>query len=439
MEKCQNDKLLFRAKSISNNKGHISTINRAVANQVLLNPEWDKRGLEVFIPNYLMVKQGVIKGVSTEISITDIKNNLEVHSYWNKLEVLDDRRLTKRIRNSKTGKTEEIDFPTKQFTVLGQELPATAYIYNVEKKVEKYYPQIRQCYRCFHFGHLKVNCKAPNERCMRCGEVSQENHQCENDPRLPICFHCKQNHKAIDKSCPRRKHEQEIKNMATDEGVSVAEMKKLIKTTNRSYTPNPLEFPPLGQSQRMDNNESMNQCHRVHPSSDANKAGSAQRPHESSPNVPHQMTPSSRLPNPANRVQRQTARDFFNYGTSFFSKRERNNRDEVAQAQKPSEMRKLHKEALLAPGGRSTFNDSSLNIYSFIMSNNGIPQEGEIADNISLIKSTILNKTSLEKLLQAVMYMYNQELTQSQPHSGKRTSALTKTPSMGDLACGYQN
>ncbi|KAJ8675381.1 hypothetical protein QAD02_011167 [Eretmocerus hayati] len=120
-----------------------------------------------------MVKQGVIKGIATEISITEIKNNLQVHSYWNKLKVLDVRRFTKRIQNSKSGEAEEIDLPTIQFTLLGKELPATAYIYDVEEKVEKYSPQIRQSCGCLRFGHLKANCKAPNGRFMRCGELAK--------------------------------------------------------------------------------------------------------------------------------------------------------------------------------------------------------------------------------------------------------------------------
>ncbi|KAJ8686713.1 hypothetical protein QAD02_022507 [Eretmocerus hayati] len=433
IEKFRNEKILFRARSISDNKVHISTINRAVANQVLMDPEWEKRGLEVFIPNHLMVKQGVIKGVSTEISIHDIKENLEVHSYWNKLEIIDVRRFTKRIQNSKTGKTEEIDLPIIQFTVLGQELPAKAFIYNVEKAVEKYYPQIRQCYRCLHFGHLKANCKAPNERCMRCGEISQEQHQCENDPRLPICFHCKQNHKAIDKSCPRRQREQEIKNKATDEGISVAEMKKIIRSNNRRYTPNPLEFPPLRQTTGMENTVNSNHFQNAPPPSYAHKAGGVAKAQN------HQNIPHNRPPKPSNIPLRQTAKDFFYSGSSFILNSSQKNRDDASQTQKLSQLRQSHKEALLCPNGRTEATEKSSNIFNFMRNNNETIQEDEIEDNIKLIKSTVLNRTSFEKLLQAVTFMYNQMMIKSQAQIRNSQTSQARTPSMDDLACGYQD
>lgn len=57
-------------------------------------------------------------------------------------------------------------------------------------KVRSYVPLVKQCYKCFRFGHIKTFCKS-EERCIICGEKAHK------DCDKPIkCRNCKENHRS---------------------------------------------------------------------------------------------------------------------------------------------------------------------------------------------------------------------------------------------------
>ena len=151
----------------------------------------------------------------------------EIDSPYSPLEITHFRRFTRRVYNKDTQKVEILPTTTVQITVKGQFLSSEAKIYKVIYPIQTYYPQVQQCYRCFKFGHIKNNCKSSNEICIRCGENKhQETHKCPLLETQPKCLHCKQNHLPIDKSCPARLKEQNIKDTATKLNLTVAEVKK---------------------------------------------------------------------------------------------------------------------------------------------------------------------------------------------------------------------
>ena len=169
----------------------------------------------------------------------------ELDSLFGPLEIINFRRFTRKEFNKQTNKTEIVPTTTVQFTVRGQCLPAEVKIYKVIYPVETYFPQIRQCYRCFKFGHIKINCKSAKELCIRCGQTNhKDGSECLLNKSQPMCLHCQENHLPIHKNGPVWKKEQKIRNIATTHNVTVAEVKSQIN--KKSFFPrNTSEFPSI--------------------------------------------------------------------------------------------------------------------------------------------------------------------------------------------------
>ena len=74
-----------RVKDISYNKAYILTSNRQTANKILKLLVWEEKNMKAFIPNNLMVKQGIIKGVPISFSEDDLlnPNNVEFTALTN--------------------------------------------------------------------------------------------------------------------------------------------------------------------------------------------------------------------------------------------------------------------------------------------------------------------------------------------------------------------
>ncbi|XP_031788843.1 uncharacterized protein LOC100680327 [Nasonia vitripennis] len=214
---------LHEIKQLSYNKVCVIAKYRNIANLILNLTDWKDLKIRAFIPNHLLSKQGIIKGIPVEITDDELKQFIELDSPFGPLQITHTRRFTKKIYNKSTDKVDILPTKTVQITVKGQFLPAEAKVLKVIYPIETYYPQVRQCYRCFRFGHIKNNCKAPNERCIRCGEPKHtDGNECPYINTQPTCLHCKQNHLPIDKSCPAKIEEQNLKNMATDQNITIA-------------------------------------------------------------------------------------------------------------------------------------------------------------------------------------------------------------------------
>ena len=65
-------------------------------------------------------------------------------------------------------------------------------------------PIIPQCYRCQGFGHLHHECRAPKEKCLRCGGEHRMRF-CTMETGNPCCANCSQTHIASYKGCPKYK------------------------------------------------------------------------------------------------------------------------------------------------------------------------------------------------------------------------------------------
>lgn len=61
-------------------------------------------------------------------------------------------------------------------------------------RIHPFVEVVKQCYKCYKYGHLKVMCKSV-QRCNRYGEESHE--ECRNEMR---CHNCKGDHRSTAKT-----------------------------------------------------------------------------------------------------------------------------------------------------------------------------------------------------------------------------------------------
>lgn len=83
-------------------------------------------------------------------------------------------------------------------------------------KVYDYVPRPLSCKNCLEYSHSKKNCENP-ARCKKCSQPHSLD-KCTNPSEL--CFHCKGEHQAITRQCPKEKQQQEIRTIQHKEKIS---------------------------------------------------------------------------------------------------------------------------------------------------------------------------------------------------------------------------
>lgn len=75
-------------------------------------------------------------------------------------------------------------------------------------KVRPYVSPVKQCYKCFRFGHTKEWCKSA-EKCINCGDLKQK-HVHELCTKPPSCVNCGGDHKSTYKGCQERERNRDL-------------------------------------------------------------------------------------------------------------------------------------------------------------------------------------------------------------------------------------
>ena len=95
-------------------------------------------------------------------------------------------------------------------------------------KISAYVLPVRQCSRCYRFGHVKTNCKS-EPRCLKCGEqhAISENDTCMKPVR---CANCLGPHQADDKAeCMFYHYNVELNQVRSTLQCSVSDAESIIK------------------------------------------------------------------------------------------------------------------------------------------------------------------------------------------------------------------
>ncbi|KAK0172476.1 hypothetical protein PV328_005788 [Microctonus aethiopoides] len=94
-------------------------------------------------------------------------------------------------------KQEEVETGNIIITFKGNEIKKTVGLWDntVSIKLRPYVEPVKQCYKCFRYGHIKAMCKS-EERCIICGEKAHG--RCEKEEK---CRNCHENHRSTFKGC----------------------------------------------------------------------------------------------------------------------------------------------------------------------------------------------------------------------------------------------
>lgn len=134
------------------------------------------------------------KGVITDWpdSIMDLWEAMEDHSDVIKMERMFKKRWNKEERKYKEEETENIIITSK-----GENIKEKIGLWDnrVFLKVRPYVSPVKQCFKCFRYGHIKAWCKS-EERCIICGDIAHG--RCD---RVNQCRNCGDQHRSIYRGC----------------------------------------------------------------------------------------------------------------------------------------------------------------------------------------------------------------------------------------------
>jgi len=150
--------------------------------------------------------EGVISGVSTDITDEDLLSALSPHK------VKSVYRFTKTKDGVKTPTySVKLSFSTSN-------LPSTIPLGYRLHNVSKYVPPPLRCYKCQRFGHVADEWRS-SERCTRCG-IKYDVDNCEIEKAHFKCANCGGNHSAAYGGCPKMKEQAHINSVMVNEGVT---------------------------------------------------------------------------------------------------------------------------------------------------------------------------------------------------------------------------
>lgn len=137
---------------------------------------------------------------------------------------------------------ELMDTPNLKVTFKGTTVPDAVKIYGCCFRCELYVFPVRQCEKCWRFGHGTKFCTYRRAKCKSCGGEN-----CKNGCiGITKCVNCQREHRANSKDCPERKRRQRILQVMRKNNKTYTEAEQLYpKLTNRFNILDEEEFPGL--------------------------------------------------------------------------------------------------------------------------------------------------------------------------------------------------
>lgn len=221
-------KNIIAIKSVGFNRIKVQLKTFVDANLLVNNKLLIAENLRAFIPNHLLEKKGLIRGVDTYFD-----NEYLIENVCSPTKVLNVERMLR-----KTEKDNKVSLVPKQTVIItfqGNVLPNEIIINSVIFPVEIFYGKVIQCYHCLKYGHVSKQCRSTNPLCINCGKSKNNNHECSNSDTF--CIYCKNNdHKSNSKNCPTFEEQRKIKKIMIDNSTSFVEAKEYCDKSFANFT-----------------------------------------------------------------------------------------------------------------------------------------------------------------------------------------------------------
>ncbi|XP_046141315.1 uncharacterized protein LOC123987722 [Osmia bicornis bicornis] len=179
----------------------------AAANEIIKMAEKQGVGYDAFLLDRKKTRRGVI--TEWEDSIEELIDFVMPGQGDFKFE-----RMRKKV--TKDGKKVWTEGIAIMVTVKGDRFPTSIKIGegHVALNVVPYIDPVKQCYRCFTYGHIQDSCKVVR-KCFVC--LEKEHGRCD---KSPICLNCGGNHTSLSKTCWMHQRERAIRKVMAYKNVA---------------------------------------------------------------------------------------------------------------------------------------------------------------------------------------------------------------------------
>nr|XP_034194651.1 uncharacterized protein LOC117610911 isoform X1 [Osmia lignaria] len=216
---------------------------RREANRIIEYGRKKEAGYEAYIPRRKRTRRGVTK--EWEDTLEELKNCVMTGQGDFEAQRLKRRRL-------RGGKAVWEDSDAVLLTFKGDSLPTRLYIGqgHVWLKIEPFIESVKQCFRCFRYGHLQAVCKSRFRRYKMCSEEFHAD--CKKEQK---CVNCGEAHRSNARECLIFQRESEIKKTMAYKNVSYSQAREILrdKYTGRRFDldiESEKDFPKLRTEQR---------------------------------------------------------------------------------------------------------------------------------------------------------------------------------------------
>lgn len=217
-------------KRVGRNKISVEFTSASDANKFISSPVLSVSKYVATIPTFNITRMGLIRGVPTEMSMTEFVSSLELPNGCGK--VLKARRFSRKSVDE-GGKVTWIPTQTVVVTFSGQMLPNRVFLFYTSLPVELYLFPTIQCFTCCRFGHTKMQCRS-KPRCFRCSK-EHAGDNCNVSEKDSTCLHCSGRHFATNKVCPELERQKSIKSVMARNSISYEEAASQFPKVSRLY------------------------------------------------------------------------------------------------------------------------------------------------------------------------------------------------------------
>jgi len=150
---------ILEIRKAGRSKVLVQTSTYEAANRLVSNSSLSSHSLQAFIPSYKVLRAGIVKDVSQDVSVELIRESIS-----SPIKILEIHRLNRRLKVD--NEVRYVPSRTLYLKFAGQSLPRFVYLSNCIYAVFLFVLKTRICFSCFKVGHLSKSCKSRHDACI---------------------------------------------------------------------------------------------------------------------------------------------------------------------------------------------------------------------------------------------------------------------------------